>query len=748
MDKLDSILPPELFSTIEEFYRGAGPDAAFADRLGAQLRQRQLELVLEEMKKRPVEPFARRNLMHTLRTRPILAILAVLLALILLTGVVYAVGRLAGFIPGIGFVEGVHSVLETPVSISRTAAQETAGSELSVEIAEGTQDRAGITVTVEKAAAEAEALAIVYKIAGLPVHYFNLERSETLSETVNDAFPLEEVRLADGTFLPYKTGGGCEGAGDLASSWITCRIFFAALPEGTTEFTLIIHRLWDALPGELPEEWEIPVRLAPVSPGHAETSLQTPGVRSQTIAGVTLELVKASQSSSNTAFQLGVEWQGERLTLHHSAPVKLRDGQGRYYVLSGGPDAGSYSSERPNFSTISSQVTSPVDGSSPLTIGVDWIMMTVSDEIDLRFDPGTDPQVGQEWNLDQDVRVGDFELHFSKARLKEGQDGNKMLEFDIQAPANVTAVYLPGDGFQGESGYDIERGVLVARSAMTEIPGGSITFDRAEVTYRIDGPFEILWQPERLDSTALQTPTPAPTRVAVQDEVDTVGDPLLAEVQTLLQRGYAEALYQAGWVHQKIEMEQSLPSGQLDYGDLPEQPAAFSLDIWSLLDENGFVVTSVSIQRKPDGTFLSANIDNGVYHFSLPDGWGSLGNDIYLSRPAFDQGALSVMNSYLEEGGSMGRMESTVDGIACQAYTATRTFDPPATFYGQTTAVQAWLYSACIDPNNGQVLQIQQRTLFVDGTSRVTNTMRLLALERVEDLPPEVQELLNQVVMP
>jgi len=41
--------------------------------------------------------------MQTLRARPIFALIVVLIALSLLTGVVYALGRLTGFIPGFGF---------------------------------------------------------------------------------------------------------------------------------------------------------------------------------------------------------------------------------------------------------------------------------------------------------------------------------------------------------------------------------------------------------------------------------------------------------------------------------------------------------------------------------------------------------------------------------------------------------------------------------------------------------------------
>ena len=45
----------------------------------------------------------RKSLMQTLRAKPAMLILSVLIALTLLTGVAYALGRLAGFIPGFGF---------------------------------------------------------------------------------------------------------------------------------------------------------------------------------------------------------------------------------------------------------------------------------------------------------------------------------------------------------------------------------------------------------------------------------------------------------------------------------------------------------------------------------------------------------------------------------------------------------------------------------------------------------------------
>ncbi len=90
----------------------------------------------------------RKTFMQTLRTRPALAILLSFLALLLLTGVVYAIGRLTGFIPGIGFVQkDALRVLSESVS----------------------ETREGITVSIEQVFADPERTIILYKTEGLSI---------------------------------------------------------------------------------------------------------------------------------------------------------------------------------------------------------------------------------------------------------------------------------------------------------------------------------------------------------------------------------------------------------------------------------------------------------------------------------------------------------------------------------------------------------------------------------------------------
>ena len=89
----------------------------------------------------------RKTFMQTLRARPALMILLVLLALGLLTGVVYAVGRSLGYIPGVGLVEQGRPlrVLAEPVTVRKN----------------------GMSITVKQVVADSSRTFVVYQVDGI-----------------------------------------------------------------------------------------------------------------------------------------------------------------------------------------------------------------------------------------------------------------------------------------------------------------------------------------------------------------------------------------------------------------------------------------------------------------------------------------------------------------------------------------------------------------------------------------------------
>jgi hypothetical protein len=181
----------------------------------------------------------RKPLIMKLRTHPLAVILLVLFFLLVLSGVVYALGRSLGYIPGLGVVDqnAPFHVLAEPVS----------------------QTRDGVTVTIEKATMTTDKVLIVFKVEGLSPDKFSfLEPLDTcLSE--------EELRFPNGESVKPSGGGGSKPIdGGFESNYMYAPI---SLGMGMDEATLFIPCIHGALAqGILPEEWQLPLEFIPAPP--------------------------------------------------------------------------------------------------------------------------------------------------------------------------------------------------------------------------------------------------------------------------------------------------------------------------------------------------------------------------------------------------------------------------------------------------------------------------------------------------
>jgi hypothetical protein len=117
------------------------------------------------------------SFMQTLRARPVMVIVIVLLALSLLTGVVYAIGKSLGYIPGVGFVDQSVPlrVLAEPIVMERD----------------------GVTVTVIKVVTNAESTFVAYAFDGI-----SIPRN---GPAMCSAMPF--LQLPNGSKLDFLSGG-------------------------------------------------------------------------------------------------------------------------------------------------------------------------------------------------------------------------------------------------------------------------------------------------------------------------------------------------------------------------------------------------------------------------------------------------------------------------------------------------------------------------------------------------------------
>ena len=172
-------------------------------------------------------------------------ILLVLLGLSAVTGVVYALGRMTGYIPGIGFVQTQSlRVLAEPVS----------------------QTRDGITVTLEQVIADSERTVVVYKTEGLTIAAAN---SKGEGATFGSA---PYLRLPDGTLLAEAPEIGYAGTPEpliadehTQGGWpnYVRRLVYPPVPQKAQELMLLIPVIQTMPAGAAPENWTFIFQLKP-----------------------------------------------------------------------------------------------------------------------------------------------------------------------------------------------------------------------------------------------------------------------------------------------------------------------------------------------------------------------------------------------------------------------------------------------------------------------------------------------------
>ncbi|NMB90109.1 MAG: hypothetical protein GYA17_17260, partial [Chloroflexi bacterium] len=395
MDEMNWALPPELDDALRRYYTEPVPDAGFAANLEAELAGRYQPKRSPAVRFRATWQSMRSWYMQTLHTRPLVAILVVLLALLAFSGVAYALGRLSGFIPGFGFTaeEGEVLVLAEPVTVTQGEL------DLRLEQAVSDANRFWTELTLDGA----EEIGIQDKAL---------------------------LVLADGSQVAYERGSFTQDAG---KTHIT--LSFPALAGSPREVTLRI----DGLAGQ---DFSIPVTLRSVQPGEVLPVLPTQEVRleSEHHGGMWFQIDQVAPASDRTILQISLHYERPNIWIGGPWAANLRDAQGRYYPLD---DITPESSE----GNIHVYQTLPFDGNQELTFSL--VSMPVGDTLPMfedfspqpsgfTFDPGLDPQVGQGWALDETLQVSQFSLHVVGATMT-GEPG---LVFEFEPAGAATGVML------------------------------------------------------------------------------------------------------------------------------------------------------------------------------------------------------------------------------------------------------------------------------------------------------------------
>ncbi len=488
----------------------------------------------------------------------ILAMAVVASVLFVVPGSVSALAKLLGFIPGIGIVD--QSV------------------PLRVLVEPVTESRDGFTITVENAVLDSEQTVIIYSVEGL----FDAGSSQSNGSLSEICFAPAELRLPDGTVLRVPNN-----VPDM--TWDTgysIKNTFASIPADIDRATLFLPCLHARLEGQGPENWEVPLSFiaAPsdmtVYPilNPTESTAEPSPVEMTT--GINMELESVIPTSTGQMVQISTDWSNNPNILGINLKpedIKILDINGKevsFEPSSEGIDQNVGDSQ----TSVFSYKTAPIDFSGSAQIVVDAASeVSYKSSAIFTFDPGTNRQTTQTWNINKDLEIDGHILRILSISITE-IDGSASLYINMESKTGIIAAgvfdtahpSLSGGGTIEESNDAPNQRFASSFNYEGGLPEGPITLTVTGYTTRVVGPWVLEWMPDATPqsdlpsahqsqpsctyatdwASALENPLPIPAELngkILYEEFDhnnrlMTGHLDGSEIQTLIEKGNSASL--------------------------------------------------------------------------------------------------------------------------------------------------------------------------------------------------------------
>lgn len=426
----------------------------------------------------------RKSIMQTLRYRPVLAVLIAILILLALSGVAYAVGRSLGYIPGAGVIDQTSPILvvDYPMVI----------------------EREGVALTIEQVVATSKKTTVIYRHAEQ-----SLGAVTTNPETTEDSPTLQ---LPDGSTLNVIIGLRQPSDGN----GILYTLEFPPLPAGITDITLKIPRLAGLLPGQGPEDWQIPIHLKKGDPSQIAYPVveygPSPTAPSPNVPayGISITLEKAVDLPDGYILMGNMQWTNASIQQSYITTdiLSITDANGQpidYEYAQ--PD--SYPQPDELRQTWAYKIKTK-SFAAPLRLAF-YVQMRETANAEFQFDPGRNPQNGQTWDLNFSLPVNNHTLQITSAKA-DIYPSNWNLEFTITSDPNVVGAEiidpqrLPSGS--GGGGGAPQTNVPFVGSIGGEgiFPNNPITLAIVGLDVMIPGDWTLAWTPPVSASTPSAPP--------------------------------------------------------------------------------------------------------------------------------------------------------------------------------------------------------------------------------------------------
>lgn len=389
-----------------------------------------------------------------------------------------AIQRWFGYVPGAGLISSDQiRILENPVVLERD----------------------GINLTIKQVWASADKTVVQYTVEGW-------ERGSADADCDQTGFLRLEDRDLAVTEAP--TMIGWEDGYEIVA-------VYDALPAEINALSLVVP----CMNLTTAHEWEAPLKLVaapadmtvyPVieNAASAETASAAQPRAGSSLAAENLSLVidRAAEMDDGYLLFVTMNWENTSLgwvDIPDPTALRLKDANGQSIPCHVDYEATNpLVSESPAGQIAFALQTETKSAAGPLTLTLDTISAHIKTDAGFTVDPGSDPEPGQTWTLDQEVELGyGHSLRVARVTYSPTDAAHVQLRFDMRSENGVTGASLqdqarPMAGI--EQDQSSEAGVFTTMLYYAaSLPQGPLNITVTAFTVDLPGEWQATWTPDQ-----------------------------------------------------------------------------------------------------------------------------------------------------------------------------------------------------------------------------------------------------------